>query len=70
VWVSVVIGKRIREKRLKVGLSQRGLADVMGKCPSSVAKWEQGRAVPQVPDLAKLARTLRCTVAFLLGGGA
>jgi len=69
VWVSV-IGERIREKREMLGISQAALADRLGKCPSAVAKWEQGVNNPKSLEVAKLAKTLRCSLGWLLGGGA
>jgi putative transcriptional regulator len=48
----------IREYRLRAGLSQRKLAAMIGRSRSVVARWERGEALPPVPLLFRLAKTL------------
>ncbi len=49
---------RIRQYRIKAGLSQRLLADRIGQRRASVSAWEGGRHLPNVVSLFRLARAL------------
>ena len=48
----------IRRYRLQMGLSQRGLAAVLGTHRSLVSLWERGQRAPSVPRLFRMAREL------------
>ena len=61
------MGKRIRQRRMELGLSQGDLARRMGfQERSIIAKYENGRKVP-VQNLPELAAALETTPAYLLG---
>ena len=63
------IGKRINFARIILGLSQRGLADMLGLSQSSViSNWERGRNKPIARSVPNLAETLNCTAAWLFFG--
>ena len=49
---------RIREYRLKAGLSQRHLADLLGRGRNAVSSWERGLTLPNVPKLMRMAKLL------------
>lgn len=49
---------RIREYRLKAGLSQRKLAALLGRGRNAVSAWERGLTLPSVPRLLKMAKIL------------
>lgn len=49
---------RIREYRLKAGLSQRTLAGLVGRGRNAVSSWERGLTLPNVPRLLKMAKIL------------
>lgn len=49
---------KIREYRLKAGLSQRKLAEVLGRGRNAVSSWERGLTLPSVPRLLKMAKVL------------
>jgi transcriptional regulator with XRE-family HTH domain len=49
---------RIREYRLKAGLSQRKLAEALGRGRNAVSAWERGLTLPNVPRLLRMAKTL------------
>ena len=49
---------RIREYRLKAGLSQRHLAGQLGLRRNAVSAWERGISSPGLTHLLHLARTL------------
>jgi transcriptional regulator with XRE-family HTH domain len=49
---------RIREYRLKAGLSQRKLAALLGRGRDAVSSWERGLTLPNVPRLMRMAKIL------------
>lgn len=49
---------RIREYRLKAGLSQLRLARQLGRGKDAVSSWERGLTLPNVPRLMKMAKIL------------
>ena len=48
----------IREYRLKAGLSQRKLAQLLGRGRNAVSSWERGLTLPSVPRLLRMAKIL------------
>jgi transcriptional regulator with XRE-family HTH domain len=49
---------KIREYRLKAGLSQRKLAELLGRGRNAISSWERGLTLPSVPRLLKMAKVL------------
>lgn len=49
---------RIREYRLRAGLTQAMLGKLVGKGRSIVSTWERGRSCPTLPNALRLARCL------------
>lgn len=49
---------KIREYRLKAGLSQRKLASSLGRGKDAVSSWERGLSLPNVPRLMRMAKLL------------
>ena len=49
---------RIREYRLKAGLTQRKLADFLGRGRDAISSWERGLSLPSVPKLMRMAKVL------------
>lgn len=49
---------RIREYRLKAGLSQRGLGERLGRTRNAISSWERGLTLPNVPLLLRMAKIL------------
>lgn len=62
-----MIGKRVRELRIKKGLSQQELGNAIGVTKVSVCGYESGCRIPNLEKLAKLADTLGTTTDYLLG---
>lgn len=62
-----MIGKRVRELRVKKGLSQQELGNAIGVTKVSVCGYESGTRIPNLEKLAKLADTLGTTTDYLLG---
>lgn len=51
-------GDRIRDARERVGLTQRGLAELLRVSPGAIAHWEQGRTIPNADHQRQLQRIL------------
>lgn len=49
---------RIREYRLRAGITQGRLAQVVGRTRSVISAWERGHRLPSIPNLFTLAKTL------------
>ena len=49
------LGKKIRQLRLRAGLTQEQLAERLGMAPQSVSKWENAVAMPDITLLPLLA---------------
>ena len=62
------LGTRIRSARLAQGLTQDQLARAVGVTRSAVAQWETGRAGQVGSNLARIARVLGTSAAYLLSG--
>lgn len=56
----------IQEYREKSGMTQQGLADVLGVTQGAVANWENGIRKPDIFMLKKIADALNCTADDLL----
>ncbi|MDQ3990029.1 MAG: helix-turn-helix domain-containing protein [Actinomycetota bacterium] len=52
------LGRRVRELRVRQGLSQTELARRAGMTQPAVARFEAGGTVPTLPVLERLARSL------------
>jgi Zn-dependent peptidase ImmA (M78 family)/DNA-binding XRE family transcriptional regulator len=64
VGISNFEGSRLREAREARGLTAVNLAEIIGKTPAAVSKYEQNVASPQQAILEDIARALRMPVAF------
>ncbi len=60
--------EKIKAARKKCGISQEGLAELLGVSRQAVSKWELGDGYPQTEKLAELARTLNVSLDYLLLG--
>lgn len=61
------VGGRLTEARLVRGItSNRALADLLGRAPSTVGRWEEGTSAPEPNALAELSAALRLPQAFFL----
>ena len=61
-----LFGKRVRERRLALGLTQQELADRAGLHRSYVGQIELGRRNVTLKSAARIAKALRVDVASLL----
>jgi transcriptional regulator with XRE-family HTH domain len=51
-------GQRLRDLRVRAGLTQRQLADLLQLPAPRVCEWEHGRKVPSWPTVCRLADAL------------
>lgn len=57
------IGRKIRVRRVELGLSQNELADKLGISQSSLSAWERGIYEPSGANVLLLARVLKIKTA-------
>lgn len=62
------LGARIAGMRKQKGITQEGLADIMGVSSQAVSKWENNLSCPDIQLLPKLAATFDISVDQLLTG--
>ena len=63
------LGKNIRRRRKKLGLTQEQLAEMLGVGHQALSRIEQGKMAPKMDRLPALARSLRCSVPDLFRQG-
>ncbi|MGN0169962.1 MAG: helix-turn-helix domain-containing protein [Lachnospiraceae bacterium] len=61
------IGEKIKKLRNDHGESQEELAEIVPTSRQSLAKWENGRVIPQLADLLSICNHYDCTLEYLLG---
>ena len=64
--MTIPVGDRVRELRKARGWLQQELADRAGVSRQTVVNLENGRHVPEVATLAKIARALKVPLPELL----
>ena len=62
------IGKRIRERRKELNLTQEDLAKALGFTPQHISVIEQDKRGPSLLSLARLAEELGVTIDYLITG--
>ena len=60
------IGERIRNLRKKNKLSQAELGEAVGVESNTISRWERNDLIPKGTSLARIARALSTTSAYLL----
>lgn len=59
------IGTRIKEARIKIGLTQEELASNIGVTKGAIANYENGVSTPKIELLFKLFSALHCDANYL-----
>jgi transcriptional regulator with XRE-family HTH domain len=65
IGMGIDLGQRVREMRLKKGLSQTELAQLVGVTPSTISQVESNMIYPSLPGLLKIAEVLSVEVSSL-----
>ena len=60
--------QRLYDLRKKAGLSQEGLADLLGVTRQAVQKWESGVSRPDLDNLTALAQQFSVSLDYLILG--
>lgn len=60
-------GQRLRETRIRAGLSQSDLEEISGIPKARLSRYENGHVAPSIQTLERLAKALRVSEASLLG---
>ncbi|HRK54604.1 MAG TPA: helix-turn-helix transcriptional regulator [Cyclobacteriaceae bacterium] len=60
-------GKRLRNARLHIGLSQNDLAEQLNTSNKMISRYERDEVKPSIEVALKLAKILNTSVGFLLG---
>ncbi len=63
----VKIGKRIKELRESIGLSQKDLGGKLGVAQNTITGYETGKSNPSLETIFKLAIIFDTTADYLLG---
>lgn len=56
------LGKKIRQYRLKVDLTQRKLAELLNIKAPAVCMWERGKSYPTISNLVLISKILKIPV--------
>ena len=59
-------GNKIKEFRIKKGLTRKELGNLCGMADSAIRRYENGKANPKMETLQKIATALRCNISELL----
>jgi transcriptional regulator with XRE-family HTH domain len=60
-------GQRLRETRIRAGMSQSDLEDISGIPKARLSRYENGHVAPSIQTLERLAKALQVSEASLLG---
>lgn len=62
-----MLSDKIREQRMRNGITQKQLAELVGMMATCVFNWERGAYLPDSIKLKKIAEVLRTISSYLLG---
>ena len=62
-----MIGQRIKQRRLQLGISQQELADVLRSSQQQINRYENDKNSPSGDVIVKIARVLDTSADWLLG---
>ena len=57
------LGDELQQLRIRAGLSQKTLAELLGVNVASISRWENGSRIPKRDKLEKLATLFHCSIA-------
>lgn len=64
----VEIGKRIKNKRKEMQLTQEKLSEIIDVSPSYVSEIERGNSISSLSTISKIAQTLNLSLDYLIFG--
>lgn len=63
----MIIGSRIKEERIKQGLTQEELGNMIGVSKTTISYYERGKEQPKMEKLKKLTEVLNLTPNYIFG---
>lgn len=63
----MLIKDRVKNERLRLGLTQPELAKILNVSKQTVSNWEKGHRIPDAMTLNQLADIFDCTIDYLIG---
>ena len=66
--MSDALSEKIKKLRLKMGISQKQLSDLLGISDQAVSKWEIGLSNPSIENLFKLSKIFSAPVDYFTIG--
>ncbi len=66
--MNMELGRRIKDRRKELDLTQRRLALLVGVSFQCVSKWEADESLPDIPSLIRLSDALNVSLDYLLRG--
>ena len=64
--VNNYFGKKLKELRLEMGLSQQKLGEELGFCNQTISFWENGSREPDLDTLLKISKYFEISIDELL----
>ena len=61
------IGKKIKNLRIKKGLTQEELSELLYVTPQAISKWERGLGYPDISQIVPIAKIFGVSTDTLLG---
>lgn len=68
--MSIKQGEYLKKLRVKNGLSQDALSEILGISRQSISKWEQGNSAPDIENIKKLADYFNVSIDSIVTGEA
>ena len=62
---SLTIGERIKQCRLEHGMTQKDLAERMGISPIGISQYENGKRIPKIETIDRIASAIGVDPAYL-----
>ncbi len=62
-----MIGDNIKKYRLEIGLTQNGLAKLLGYSRQTIYNWEQNKSIPSTKDICTICSIFRVQPNQIIG---
>lgn len=65
--INTIIRNNLIQCQLEANLTQKEVGEIVGKKPTTVATWEQGKTMPDIETLYRLTKYYGKTLEFMFG---
>ena len=65
--INNIIRKNLIQCRIEANLTQKEVGEIVGKKPTTVATWEQGKTMPDIETLYRLTKYYGKTLNYMYG---